>query len=286
VDIVDCRNVRVTNCDIDADDDGVCLKSDKNESACESVLVAHCRIRSSASAVKFGTSSHGGFKRITVTDIHIHDTFRSAIAMESVDGVTLEDVHVSHIRAVNTGNAFFIRLGHRTLNVPAGRVRNVTIRDMDVQVPAGRPDAGYPFPCPPYPEKFNVCPSSIVGMPGSRITGVRLENITIRMPGGASPQYAYRAANRVPERKAVYPEFSMFGELPAWGVYLRHVRGVSIRNMKLVLNERDYRPAIVVDDAGSVSFGSVVVKGADAKPTVLVRNSRISGSKQLTVKRI
>ena len=275
VDVVDCRNVRVAHCDIDADDDGICLKSDKRDSTCENVRIEHCRIRSSASAIKFGTASHGGFRRVKVRDIHIHDTFRSAVALESVDGGTLEDVKVDHIRAVNTGNAFFIRLGHRNPKFPPGRVRRVSLSDFDVQVPAGRPDAGYPFLCPPYPEKFNVCPSSIVGIPEAPIEGVRLRNITIRMPGGASPNYAFRAVDQVPERKAVYPEFTMFGELPCWGLYLRHVRGLRVDGFRLMLDRADYRVALVAEDVRGLSARGVKVSGADGKPTLVVRGARV-----------
>lgn len=279
VDAVDCRHVRIVGCDIDADDDGICLKSDKHESTCEDVLIEKCRIRSSASAVKFGTASNGGFRHVRIKNIHVHDTFRSAVALESVDGGMLEDVEVSHIRAVNTGNAFFIRLGHRNQRVPPGRIRRVSLSDFDVQVPAGRPDSGYPFLCPPYPEKFNICPLSIVGIPEAPIEGILLRNITIRMPGGASPRVAFRAADGVPERKAVYPEFTMFGELPAWGFYMRHVRGIRIEGVTLDLDRSDYRPAFVADDVTGFSAYRVKVVGADTKATLVVRgpNLRIAG---------
>ncbi len=98
---------------------------------------------------------------------------------------------MSHIRAVNTGNAFFIRLGHRNSKLPPGKVRGITLRNFDVQVPATRPDAGYPFPCPPSPEVYNVCPSSIVGITEAPIEDVRLEKSGIRMPGGADTKVAY-----------------------------------------------------------------------------------------------
>ncbi|MHB8637925.1 MAG: glycoside hydrolase family 28 protein [Fimbriimonadaceae bacterium] len=274
VDVTDCKNVRVADCDIDSDDDGICLKSDKHNSTCDNVVIEHCRVRSSASAVKFGTASAGGFRHVIVRDIHVHDTFRSAVALESVDGGKLEDVSVSHIRAVNTGNAFFIRLGHRALNVSPGRVRRLTLSDIDVQVPAGRPDAGYPFLCPPYPEKFNVCPSSIVGIPEARVEGIHLRNITIRSAGGGSPHYAFRALDQVPERKAVYPEFTMFGELPAWGLYMRHVRGISINGLRLILARPDYRRAVVADDVGGLAVRRLTVNGAIFKPAVVARRKR------------
>ncbi len=276
VDILDCKDSHVSNCDIDADDDGICLKSDRRETACEHVTVDNCRIRSSASAIKFGTSSHGGFRHIRISGIQVRDTFRSAVALESVDGGILEDVVVSNVKATHTGNAFFIRLGHRNLKAPVGRVRRVVLRNMDVEVPAGRPDEGYPFHGPEYTEPHNVYPSSIVGHPEVPIEGVLLENIRIHMPGGGSPQVASRpveALATVPERVENYPEYSMFGELPAWALYVRHVRGLTIKGFTVSLDRADYRPAFVIDDASQVIGRQIGVTGA-GKPDFVVRHGR------------
>ena len=97
IDITDCTEVRVTGCDVNSDDDGICLKSEYGGSGCDDVEVSHCRIRSSASAVKFGTDSYGGFRNIHVHDITVYDTFRSAVALECVDGGVLKNVHVENI---------------------------------------------------------------------------------------------------------------------------------------------------------------------------------------------
>jgi polygalacturonase len=39
---VDSRNVRIADCDIDSDDDAICLKSYLRNSACEIVTVSSC----------------------------------------------------------------------------------------------------------------------------------------------------------------------------------------------------------------------------------------------------
>ena len=59
---------------------------------------------------------------------------------------------------------------------------------------------------------------------------------------------AYVKLDEVPENENRYPEFTMFGELPAWGFFLRHVDGLTLRNVQLTLRARDFRPAIVQDD--------------------------------------
>jgi polygalacturonase len=93
IDIVDCDSVAITNSYIDSDDDGVCLKShDSTGAICQNVLVRNCTIRSSANAIKFGTASLGGFKNVKLVNIKVFDTYRSAIALEAVDGGFIENV--------------------------------------------------------------------------------------------------------------------------------------------------------------------------------------------------
>lgn len=128
IDISDCRNVQITNCVVNSADDGICLKSHSPNHFNDCIYIANCTIRSSASAIKFGTASLGGFKNVKIENIKIYDTYRSAIALESVDGGTLENIDISNILATNTGNAIFIRLGHRNIDGEAGMLRNVHIR--------------------------------------------------------------------------------------------------------------------------------------------------------------
>jgi len=251
IDLVDCRKVLVESCDIDTADDGICLKSDRRELACEQITIRNCRIRSSASALKFGTNSYGGFRHITVENLKIYDTYRSAIALEIVDGGTLEDVTIRKIRAKNTGNAIFLRLGHRNQRVAPGQFRRVHISNVRVEVPAHKPDAGMPLEGPVVEQPHNLFPSSITGLPGHPIQEVVLKNIRITFAGGGHPAVAYMPADSlhlVPERPKDYPEFSMFGELPAWGFFVRHVAGIEFRRVKLRLVKPDYRQPYIMED--------------------------------------
>ncbi len=263
IDLVDCRHTLVQHCNINAADDGICLKSDLKDKACEDILIRHCTIRSSASALKFGTNSYGGFKRIKVHNLTIFDTYRSAIALEIVDGGVLEDVEIKHIRAKNTGNAIFLRLGHRNQRVAPGQFRKVHIKDVSVEVPKGRPDEGYALPGPPVKEPHNLMPSSIVGLTDHAIEDVVLEDIRITHAGGGRCAVAcvpQDSLHLVPEREKDYPEFSMFGELPAWGIYARHVKGLTLKKIRLTLLESDYRPALIQDDVQGAKIGRISVR--------------------------
>lgn len=258
MDITDCKQVHVSGCNINSADDGICLKSYDTTSCNDSILIEDCDIASSASAVKFGTASWGGFRHITVRNIRVKDTFRSAIALECVDGGTLQDVLVENIKAVNTGNPIFIRLGHRNGNAP-GKVKNITIRNVFAEMPFDIPDINYDVRGPGFSVN-NPRPSSITGIPGHEVEDVTLENVEIVYPGRSSTGIAYYPLShisQVPEQIKSYPEFSMFGELPAWGFYMRHVKGVTMKNVRLSLKDEDFRPAFVLDDAHNITFKEI-----------------------------
>lgn len=257
IDISDCKNVRVTYCNINCADDGICLKSHYVDYVMDSVYISDCKVRSSASAVKFGTKSEGGFRNVLIKNIEVYDTYRSAIAIESVDGGILENIYIDSITAINTGNAIFIKLGHREEERKVGTLRNVVLKNINVQVPWGRPDIDYDMRGPSLPFFHNIFPASITGMPDYPVENLVLENITISYPGRGHKAMAYAPLHRlhaIPENAAEYPEFSMYGELPAWGLYIRHVRGLQMKNVKLSIEDADYRPAIVLDDVNDATF--------------------------------
>jgi polygalacturonase len=275
IDIADCRNVKVTGCNVDADDDGICLKSHNPNTFCDSIEISDCIIRSSASALKFGTASHGGFKHITVKNLSISNTFRSAIALESVDGGILDDVTIENIKVKNTGNAIFIRLGHRNTKAPIGKVRNIKISNVMVEVPAGKPDKGYEMEGPVVTTPHNVFPASITGLPGNPVENVTLENIMITYEGGADKKVAHFALDslqNVPEKSGDYPEFSMFGELPCWGLYVRHATGISLKNVMLAYKKGDFRPAVIFDDVQKLQVQSLKVTKAQSAPVIVLKD--------------
>ena len=182
IDLIDCVNVRITNSFVNSSDDGICLKSSRHSDGlyiCDSIYIANCTIRSSASAIKLGTHSYGGFKNIKIENIKVYDTFRSAIALEAYSNGVLENIEISNVKAKNTGNAIFIRLGDARANQPPGTLRNVTIKNVRAQIAFYPPDSKYEIRGPELPFFHNVFPSSITGIPDYLVQNVHLENIKI-----------------------------------------------------------------------------------------------------------
>ncbi len=287
IDIVDSKNVKITNSFFNAADDAICLKSEIADGYCENVVVENCTLRSSANGFKLGTGSVGGFKNIKVRNITVYDTYRSAIALEAVDGGFLENIDIRNVRAKNTGNAFFIRLGHRNADGRYSSIKDVMIDDVKVQVPAGKPDIGYPLegPLPKVPP-HNVMPASIAGLPGHLVQNVKLQNIEITYAGGASKEKAYvsiDSLNSVPENAAGYPEFNMFGELPAWGLYIRHAQGIQLKRFIIKFGQSDFRPAMIFDDVTGLALNEVSIPADSPQPALVYKGvSKLSTAGLIT----
>ena len=99
------------------------------------------------------------------------------------------------------------------------------------------------------------------------ITHISINNIELNHPGEGNSKFANVSLNEldsVPENAAAYPEFSMFRELPAWGIYIRHAEEIHVSNADLSCMKKDYRTAIVLDDVHHSQFISTTIKKPDS----------------------
>jgi polygalacturonase len=232
LDIDGCERVRIANCDIQSGDDAIVLKSTLNR-PCKNVVVANCVLSSRCNAFKLGTESNGGFENIVVNNCAIYDTRLAGIALEVVDGGTLDRVNISNVAMDNVRCPIFIRLGNRArpfgTNAPPpgmGTLRNVSLSDIQAS-------GADPTGCP------------ISGLPGHPVENLTLSNIRISFAGGGEKSDAQRSIEEKPE---AYPEYRMFGRLPAYGFYCRHARNVRFDRVEVSSLAPDARPSLVCDD--------------------------------------
>jgi hypothetical protein len=276
IDITDCKRVIVRGCDVDAEDDGICLKSSSASAFCDDVLIENCRVRSSCNALKFGTASRGGFKNITVRNLEIYETYSSGIALEIVDGGSMENVHISNVKMTGTNNPLFIRLGHRNVGGKAGTIRGVTISEVTAEVPNRPPGSKseYLDYWRHYPRTLQT--AMIAGLPGRLIHDVKLRNITFVYGGiGDDPKLGHillENLTKVSEQESEYPDAFRFGILPAWGLYVRHAENIEIENFTLQVAGSDYRAALLFDDVQNLSLDSLRVQSSGKEPVIVLHD--------------
>lgn len=280
-DIDCCRHVRISNCSVNtANDDAIVLKSSFGlgfARATENVTITNCQVsgfdpgtfldgtfgRTQEFApdrdrvtgrIKFGTESNGGFRNITISNC-VFERCRG-IALETVDGGVLEDVTISNVtmREVTTA-PIFLRIGSR-LRGPEGaapgkirriRIDNLTVHDAD----------------PAYA-------SIIAGIPGHPVEDVVLSNIEIHAAGGGTRE---QAARILPENEKAYPEPSMFGVTPSYGLFVRHAKGLRVENVKFRVLKPDFRHAVQIENSSGIEFDGFDARPADGVSTFVLKQS-------------
>src|SRR5262249_56544886 len=80
------------------------------------------------------------------------------------------------------------------------------------------------------------------------------------------------AALEPPEKETDYPEPDMFGNVPAFGLYARHVVGLTARDVHFTLDKTDARPAVRLDDVNGVDIERLVVPPLAARSLFVLRS--------------
>lgn len=254
IDVDSCRRVRISNCDIDTGDDAICIKSTRATPS-EDIVVTGCRVSSTWGALKLGTESVGDFRNIIFSNIVIRDTHGGGLKLISMDGARMENVLVENIIMDNVSGPIFLRLGARLRQYfpdqpkrPVGIARGISIRNVTINVW----EEGYLL-YGKYPRKAGII---ITGVPGHCLEDVTFENVKVTFPGGGE------LSNKpVPEQEAEYPEFPVFHPLPCWGLFIRHVRGITFRHCKFMTRKADLRPAVHLEDVQDAEFTDVRFNG-------------------------
>jgi hypothetical protein len=66
----------------------------------------------------------------------------------------------------------------------------------------------------------------------------------------------------------------MFGDLPAYGFYLRHLKGIVMDDLRLSFNSPDNRPALLLDDVSGGRIDSMEASNENGIPSIIIMNSR------------
>jgi polygalacturonase len=282
MDIDSDRNVRISNVSVNSPfDDGICLKSDYAlgfPRATENVTITNSQVSGydngtfldgtygrehvynnaggnagPTGRLKFGTESNGGFKNITISNVVFE--YCRGLALETVDGGLLEDVTISNVTMRDIFNSpIFLRLGSRMRapeGYPVGALRRINISNFVV---------------------YNADPrygSIISGIPGHDIEDVKLNNIRIYYQGGGTKA---QAALAPPEDEKTYPEPRMFGEIPAYGFFIRHVKGIELNDVQVSYLKEDLRPAIVAESVQGMQLNHLQAQHAAGIPSIVLNN--------------
>jgi len=283
-DIDCCQNVRISDCTINSpQDDGLVLKSTYAlgySRPTQNVTITNCQVSgfqegtlldgtykpytgrtdgggSGTGRIKFGTESNGGFRNITISNCVF--THCRGLALESVDGAIIEDVTINNITMQDIVNSpIYIRLGHRlrgpTESTNVGVIRRVKISNIEVS------------------NAVSNTSMIIAGTIDHPIEDVQLSDIRINYLGGGQKDWSQYDPPE--DESQFYPEPDRLGTMPAYGMFARHVNGLTLRNVEVSYAKTDLRTAVVLDDVQDVAFDHFKAQHEADVPEFMLWNTR------------
>lgn len=281
LDIDGCRRAVVSNCIIDSDDDAIVLKS-TGRAGCENVVITNCIVSSFTNAIKCGTESTGGFRNINIGNCIVKRSISkvppifgrtnigiSGISLEIVDGGIMEGVLVHDIVIEETECPIYVRLGNRARKhiaeapaPPPGIMRNISITNITA---------------------YNTgnYTASITGVSTAKIENISLSRLRLVNRGGLKPGEFISRPDSVVEDEKGYPEPTVWKSLPVFGLFMRHVKNISVTDVSLVNMQYDPRPAFAAIDIDHLVMTQVMVEGSSSLPGLLTK-----GVKKLEVEKV
>lgn len=137
-----CKNVRISNCHIEAADDCIVFKNThgaRQYGRCENITVTGCTLTSTSAAIKFGTESEDDFCNIVVENCNITRTNRG-ISLQLRDSGNIRNCIFSNINIETRrfsrhwwgeGEPISITAVDRKEGVKAGRISNIQFHNIN-----------------------------------------------------------------------------------------------------------------------------------------------------------
>ena len=276
VDLMQCTDVNAHDLSITGGgDDAFALKSDctlGKPLVTDNVTVSHSTIGSGCNALQIGSETWGTFQNISWFDIKVVKGSKSGIGIQMNDGSVIKNMSYDNITM--TGTSFPIFIGVTSLlraptKIP-GHAENIRISNVTATgIVAGNNKS---------PQETAIV---ITAEPGSPHLGIVLEHIKISFPGGGAPTGDPPEGTALTTGGQWNPRFVT--PIPAYGLFVRHARGIELHDVKFTFGAADQRPAVIARDVDGLlldGFGAQKAGGAELELDT-IKNLTIQGSAPL-----
>jgi hypothetical protein len=240
------------------------------------VTVTNCYFSTRWSVFRFGG---GEAENIAVSNCVIHETYGCPIKIHCTPRSRFENMSFSNLVMTNVTGPISISLGAGRRRrspqamgtntppveaeepAPMGICRNISFSGIHAVVSVPVPLADVPFKSGYNPGEIKSC-IGLNAVGGGVIENISFNDVHVTFPGGGTAEEA--AVRDVPN---VIGEYYAAGIFPAYGLYARNVRGLTLNNVRFEVASDEARPAMVfdhVEDAAVNAFSAQGTKGEES----------------------
>lgn len=260
---ISCRYVHVHACDVRTQDDACALFG-----SCQYVTVSDSTFSTRWSVFRFG----GGFvQNVTITNCTIYETYGCPIKIYCSRGSRFEDLTFSNLIMKNVTGPIHIGISERKSssvtgdNLPPGTLRRIAFNNIQATVVTPQPLPDSEFQSAYRPAELRSC-IVLNAFDDNYIEDVSFQDIHMVFPGGGT---VAEAAAEVPK---VAGEYFEIGTPPAYALFARNVKGLSVNNLRLKLATPDARPAVVLDNLENGAISLLSTQGQQGRSVLRLRN--------------
>ncbi|HEY4381875.1 MAG TPA: glycosyl hydrolase family 28 protein [Acidobacteriaceae bacterium] len=265
--------VTVTNCTVLSQDDACALFG-----SCKFVTITNSVFSTRWSVFRFG----GGFaENIAVSNCVLYEVYGCPIKFQGNPGSRYENISFSNLVLKDVTGPIHVGVGPRpgrpatpggavvpstenydpSTGAPRGTttpaiLRNLSFSNIQGTVTTDPPQlAEAKVTSTENPGERHSCITlNCVG--GATMENVSLDNIHLVFGGGGTAEDGARR-----DIPAVAGEYFMLGPMPAYGLYARGVKGLTLQNIRLQVAAADLRPAMILDHVEDAAISGLSVEG-------------------------
>ncbi|TDG36234.1 glycoside hydrolase family 28 protein [Pedobacter changchengzhani] len=237
-----CTDVRVSNSSFDTSDDSICLQTSMIDKPSKNVVITNCVFSSKWAGIRIGLLSRGNFENIVVTNCIFNNHSDSGLKIQMCEGGEMKNMIFSNLVMKNVPRPVFMTFTKQNAWVDANNedrpmktMTNIQFNNIIVETDARGKDCAFVF----------------TGLPGHPIENITLNNIQAVFPGGGTIADSKNILKEFTSAQldGRWPEYFEFkNTVPAFGLYMRHVKGVRLINTEFTTIAKDERPAVVLID--------------------------------------
>jgi len=237
-----CANVRVSNSTFNTGDDAICLQTSSLDHPCIDFTITNCNFSSRWAGVRIGLLSRSNFENVVISNCTFNGHNDSGLKIQMMEGAEMKNMVFSNLVMKNVPRAIFMTFNSQNAWIdaqgepaPMKRVYNLMFSNIIIENPTG-----------------NTSPAIVVtGLPDHPIEGLVFSDIKAILPGGGTAEHAKNVLTELTAEnlKGRWPEYGgLRAVAPASGMYIRHVKGITLRNIDISTNLPDIRKEIVLVD--------------------------------------
>ena len=273
---ISSQYVNMTSCNVESQDDACALFG-----SCKFVMISDCSFSTRWSVFRFGG---GVAENITISNCIIYEAFGCPIKMRCGPGSRFENISFSNLVMKDVTGPISIGNSPHSRRRPApadsgapvppaalGVVRGISFHGIRATVSKPIPLPGASFTSAYKPGEIFSC-ITLNGFDEALLENISFDNVHVTFPGGGTAGHA--AVRDVPK---VAGEYYEIGVPPAYGMFARNVRALTLQNVRFEIAASDLRPAIVLDHISDAAVNGLSVQGDAAAESAL----RIIDSKDI-----